>query len=729
MGDFPVNVAIEGYAETVGKPFISYLNDTLSIQCSTPEVVVHYSSNGCEPTRNDPVYTEPVKVLINGVYKARAFKDGWNRSVVDSVLINDQQVVEPAITYKTGKLWIDCPTDGSKIYYTLDGSQPTTSSTLYTVPVTLSANCEVKAIATHPDMHTSTVGRYLVYKIGNHVEIPDFTLSPTDKQTLSIQLDNNKAFTAFVMDLGIPKGFTIAKLDSVQLDISLSSRKSSSHSLTYNMLSDSTIRIMAYSPSNASFSGLEGELVQLSLQTVNMPLGKYVFSLKNAFFTTSAGTEEHFSDGEAFAYVSTSVAKPEITLEDTLVTLSCPTLGSIIYYTLDGSDPSLDGVPYTGRFSPGGNYLVKAIAVKEFCSRSELVSLLVDRFTTKVPTIRLEENVASLSCNTVSAQIVYTIDGTDPAEKGIPYTASIRLNPVKSCLIRAYAERSAYNRSASLSYAFNPLFEVGDANGDHAINVTDVATVIYRIGGNDSSRFVREAADVNADDTINVIDVVGIVSAIMGQQRIESAPSNRMMAKSVNRLTPILSIENMVLSADKEVRIPVYLNNARSITAMQFDVKVPAGFHLQKIELNPKVSSGSHYVNAFKRCENESLVLAYSMSNASFAESTEPVAFITVKADKDVLPGDYTLSTSGILLVNAEMGCYKVEQKTALISVPPTTSIDGVVSEDISSITFYSINGLLLEKPSSGVYIAKIVYKNGTVSYKKYYNNENQNNR
>ena len=53
----------------------------------------------------------------------------------------------PTITLTNNILTISCDTAGANIYYTLDGSTPTSSSTKYTSAVTLNNSCTIKAIA------------------------------------------------------------------------------------------------------------------------------------------------------------------------------------------------------------------------------------------------------------------------------------------------------------------------------------------------------------------------------------------------------------------------------------------------------------------------------------------------------------------------------------------------------------------------------------------------------
>lgn len=58
-----------------------------------------------------------------------------------------QTVATPSISQSGNMVTITCGTDGADIYYTTDGSTPTTSSTKYTASFDITSNCTVKAIA------------------------------------------------------------------------------------------------------------------------------------------------------------------------------------------------------------------------------------------------------------------------------------------------------------------------------------------------------------------------------------------------------------------------------------------------------------------------------------------------------------------------------------------------------------------------------------------------------
>ncbi|MGH7455288.1 MAG: FN3 associated domain-containing protein [bacterium] len=52
---------------------------------------------------------------------------------------------------------LECPTDGAKIHYTLDGSTPTVLSPQYHQPITLKASTTVKAFAVKAGMRPSKI--------------------------------------------------------------------------------------------------------------------------------------------------------------------------------------------------------------------------------------------------------------------------------------------------------------------------------------------------------------------------------------------------------------------------------------------------------------------------------------------------------------------------------------------------------------------------------------------
>jgi len=62
----------------------------VTLQEAEPGAVIHYTTDGSEPTSTDPVYSAPLQVTEAQVVRARAYKTGFTRS------ITAQQVFVPA---------------------------------------------------------------------------------------------------------------------------------------------------------------------------------------------------------------------------------------------------------------------------------------------------------------------------------------------------------------------------------------------------------------------------------------------------------------------------------------------------------------------------------------------------------------------------------------------------------------------------------------------------------
>jgi hypothetical protein len=74
-------------------------------------------------------------------------------------------------------------TQGASIYYTLDGTEPTTSSTLYTGKITLTTSCTLKAIAALQGYDNSSVTSMAIV-VKQAAEMPVITVASADKGKL-----------------------------------------------------------------------------------------------------------------------------------------------------------------------------------------------------------------------------------------------------------------------------------------------------------------------------------------------------------------------------------------------------------------------------------------------------------------------------------------------------------------------------------------------------------------
>jgi len=126
---------------------------------------IHYTTNNTTPTTSSPVYSTPIPVSTNTIVRAIAVKFGMTNSQEASANLS---FPSPAPTFSPDPngYWpspqtVTITAPGSTIYYTTDGSTPTTALTGYASPaqvtLTLTVGPKVSAIAVKPGMSPSVI--------------------------------------------------------------------------------------------------------------------------------------------------------------------------------------------------------------------------------------------------------------------------------------------------------------------------------------------------------------------------------------------------------------------------------------------------------------------------------------------------------------------------------------------------------------------------------------------
>src|SRR2546422_6485052 len=127
---------------------------TVSISDATSGATIHYTTDGSTPTTSSAVYGGALTFTQTTTLKAMAAASGMTDSAVASATYTIQQrVATPAFspgggTY-TGSVTVSISdaTSGTTIYYTTDGSTPTTSSPVYGGALTLTHTPHLNALA------------------------------------------------------------------------------------------------------------------------------------------------------------------------------------------------------------------------------------------------------------------------------------------------------------------------------------------------------------------------------------------------------------------------------------------------------------------------------------------------------------------------------------------------------------------------------------------------------
>lgn len=146
---------------------------SVSITDSTPHAVIYFTTDGTAPSTKSTVYTKPFQISKTTTVKAIAAGSGLPESAVVSATFNIATVSPtavptftpaPAYYTSTQQVTIKDTTPGAVIYYTLDGSTPTTTSAVFKGAISVANSMTIKAMAVAKGWSASAVatGAYTI---------------------------------------------------------------------------------------------------------------------------------------------------------------------------------------------------------------------------------------------------------------------------------------------------------------------------------------------------------------------------------------------------------------------------------------------------------------------------------------------------------------------------------------------------------------------------------------
>jgi hypothetical protein len=125
---------------------------TVAITDASPGVTIYYTTDGSTPTTASAKYAGPITIASNATLQAIAAGNGYGTSssafgIYRIVAMTPTFSPNPGTYTGAQTVSISDATAGVTIYYTTDGSTPTTASAQYTGPITISATTKLQAIA------------------------------------------------------------------------------------------------------------------------------------------------------------------------------------------------------------------------------------------------------------------------------------------------------------------------------------------------------------------------------------------------------------------------------------------------------------------------------------------------------------------------------------------------------------------------------------------------------
>lgn len=214
---------------------------SVTISTTTSGATIRYTTDGNDPTESSTQYSTPISVSQNTTIKAKAWKTDMDPSGVATavyVIKAATPTFDPvAGTYSgTQTVTISCTTPSSTIYYTTNGSTPTTGSAQYTGPISVETSQTIKAIATAVNYGTSDVG-----SAAYTITVPTITVNPTSLTGFTYILDNGPS---------VAQSFTLTGsnlTNNVSVSVTSDYQIATSESGTYGSS-------LSYTPSSGSVS-------------------------------------------------------------------------------------------------------------------------------------------------------------------------------------------------------------------------------------------------------------------------------------------------------------------------------------------------------------------------------------------------------------------------------------------------------------------------------------------
>jgi len=369
-------------------------------------------------------------------------------------------------------------TSGASIYYTTNGTTPTTSSTKYSSAITVSGAETIEAIAVASGYNNSVVASG-TYTIETAAAAPTFSVAAgTYTATQSVTLaDKTSGATIYYTTNGTTP-----------------TTSSTKYSGAMSVNATETIEAIAVA---TGYSNSATASAKYTIETV----------AATPTFSVAAGTY---------------TAKQTVTLADT-------TTGATIYYTTNGTTPTASSTKYSSAISVSATETIEAFAVATGYTNSAVASAkyTINLPTAATPTFSVGAGTytatqsVKLADTTTGATIYYTTNGTTPTTSSTKYTAAISVTASET--IEAIAVASGYNNSAvaSAKYTINiatlaaPTFSpaAGTYTASQSLKLADAtsgATIYYTTNGTTpttSSSKYSAAIPVTQTETVEAIAV------------------------------------------------------------------------------------------------------------------------------------------------------------------------------------------------------------------------------
>lgn len=449
----------KNYCETPGITRVAGTNK-VQMTTRTQGAKIYFTNDGLNPTINSTLYTAEVEVTENCTLKAMAADSLLYDSDVTTFAVDWFKVDQPVIAADGIFVTITAPKENSRIYYTIDGSEPTTASTLYEGTLTMKGSCTIKAMATYENFNNSSVAVFNYYSSEYTCGLPSFSRegnkvsiasAPAEGTTIYYTTDGTTPTTAssvFTEPIEVEQNITIKALatndklfTSDVADYEVNWFKVETPVIAFDGI---FATITCSTPNSRIYYTLDG-----SSPTAESLYYTDAITMTASCTVKAIAMRDNFNNSAvmsvSFDKASNTISTPQFVRNGNEVTVKVTqTEGTTIYYTLDGTTPTTESTVYTTPVQVVENGTLKAMATNPKLFTSEVATYDVDWFKAATPVLTLSGNTLTMSCTTPDAVIYYEYDEA-PTTKSAVYSAPITL--VDNRMVYAMAVKNNFHDS------------------------------------------------------------------------------------------------------------------------------------------------------------------------------------------------------------------------------------------------------------------------------------------
>lgn len=201
--------------EAVSEPTVSaqMLDGTIKVKLTADAgAAIYYTLDGSDPAFNGTRYTEPFSYKVGATLKACAAFDlnGSRSETVTKKL--DSLGIDPTVSVKNGMLTFTNQNKNASVYYTTDGTEPTTNSKCYTTPLAcFDGVLRFRALGTNVCTETQTI--YVTVNGNLFWDVPNTSwyFSKVDR-AVTLGIFNGTGTYRFDPDAGLTRGMFVTTL-------------------------------------------------------------------------------------------------------------------------------------------------------------------------------------------------------------------------------------------------------------------------------------------------------------------------------------------------------------------------------------------------------------------------------------------------------------------------------------------------------------------------------------